>query len=69
MSASMACCLKDDEPLVETFVFPGYEFICMVCKTKYPYFGPKGREVTPELEARQAELTEQYRAWRAQQHV
>lgn len=58
MSAArpIATCPNDDEPLVLTFEFPGYEFICMVCGNKYEFLAPKTALATPELIARCEEL-------------
>ena len=51
----MALCPRCEEPLVATFYFPGYEFVCMGCGKRVEFFGPKRGVSTPELEARQAE--------------
>jgi hypothetical protein len=56
----MACCPRDDEPLVSTLEFPGAEFICVVCGTKYGFLAPTPRPSTPELWARYEELKEQW---------
>lgn len=58
--APMATCYNDDEPLVSTLEFPGAEFYCVICGTKYGFLGPKPAEATPELEARLAELRTRY---------
>lgn len=62
----MATCHADDEPLVMTFEAPGYEFICMVCRTRYEFFGPKAVEWTEQRQARLDELEIEYQKkdWR-----
>jgi hypothetical protein len=61
----MACCRDDGEPLISTFEFRGFEFICAVCGTKYGFLEPVGKPETPELEARYEELRAHYKAERA----
>lgn len=62
----MATCPADGEPLVFTFEFRGYEFVCVPCGRKYGFLSPKPVEVTAEREARLAELQTQYDTERAQ---
>lgn len=64
-TAPTATCRADGEPLVFTFEYPRYEFICMVCGEKYGFLDPAPAESTPELEARHAELRAQYETERA----
>jgi hypothetical protein len=52
----MACCRRCEEPLISTIVFRYYEFYCLCCGTRWGFLDPAGREVTPELDAREAEL-------------
>lgn len=66
MSAPVATCRVDGEPLVMTFEFPKYEFICQVCKKLYDFFGPKPADETPELLARYEELKAEYEKERAE---
>lgn len=41
------------EPLVMTFVYPGKEFVCVVCRRTYTFFGPIAAAAeTPELLSR-----------------
>ena len=60
----MAMCPACDEPLVSTLEFKYKEFICMGCGRKWEFLSPRAAVATPELEARQAELAEQYRVER-----
>lgn len=62
MSWGVATCPADGEPLVGTFEFRGFEFICMVCGTKYEFLQPRPAPETPELMARHDELKAQYDA-------
>ena len=55
-----ACCPADGEPLISTFEFRGFEFICMVCGQKYGFLAPVGKPETPELIARHDELKAKY---------
>lgn len=61
----MATCPNDGEPVVCTFEFPKYEFVCVVCGWLGGFLSPTPAEATPEIEARHAELQEQYRVERA----
>lgn len=63
MATCPACGL--DEPLVMTFEFRGYEFICMNCGGKYDFLEPVPAPDTPELGAKQIERQKQYDAERA----
>lgn len=56
----IALCHACDEPLVSTMEFPGKEWICVVCRRTYEYFGAKQGESTPELMDRHNELRDQY---------
>lgn len=61
----MAMCRRcPDEPLVMTFEFPKYEFICMNCKSLYGFLDPRPAEETPEIKAKQIERQKQYEAER-----
>lgn len=60
----VATCPVDGEPLVSTFEFPKYEFICVVCDRLYGFLQPQPAQETPELMARHDELREQYVAAR-----
>ncbi len=60
----MATCPVDDEPLVATLEFDGFEFICVVCDEKYGFFAPKPATWTQELQTRYDELQERYLAER-----
>jgi hypothetical protein len=62
----MATCHVDNEPLVGTLKFRGYEFICVVCERKYEFLSPKAAVETPELRARYEELRAR---WRGQQEA
>lgn len=56
------CHVDVDEPLVSTFAFAKYEFICMACGRLYGWVEPLPAEPTPELEA----LADQRKAeWQA----
>lgn len=59
-------CPRDDEPLVSTFEFPRYELYCVVCGWKGGIFDGSRGESTPERAARHGELTERYKAERAE---
>jgi len=56
----MATCPNCGEPLIATFHFPGYEFICASCKRMWGFVDPVPVESTPELEARHSELKAQW---------
>lgn len=58
----MACCPRDDEPLIMTMERRGAEFVCMVCGTWYGFLAPKPLAPTPELMARLAELQARFDA-------
>ncbi|CAN5357039.1 hypothetical protein BH10ACI2_BH10ACI2_00470 [soil metagenome] len=45
----MACCPNDMEPLIATFKYPGAEFVCMICSTRYGFLAPTPRKETAEL--------------------
>lgn len=64
--APYAVCRVDKEPLISTFEFRGYEFVCVVCDRKYGFLSPEAAAATPELEARHAELKAQYETQRAE---
>lgn len=64
----MAVCRKDDEPLIFTFEFPGAEFYCVVCQSKYGFLGPKIADSTPELNARHEVLRARYDNEREERH-
>lgn len=52
----MATCPADGSPLIGTFERRGAEFLCMECGTYLGFLAPEPATVTPELEARYAEL-------------
>ena len=52
----MATCPHCSEPLIATFRFRGYEFVCVCCERKWGFVDPVPVVSTPELEARYAEL-------------
>lgn len=54
----MATCPACSEPLIATFKYRGYEFVCVCCNRMWGFVEPKPVESTPELEARLAELKE-----------
>lgn len=54
--APMACCPRDDEPLIATFERAGAEFCCLICGTWYGFLAPKPLEATAERTARYDEL-------------
>jgi hypothetical protein len=54
--APMACCTRCGEPLIGTFRFAGYEFVCICCGKLLGFVEPTPKAATPELDARQAEL-------------
>lgn len=68
-SPMMACCPRDDEPLVATMERAGAEFVCVVCGTWYGYMAPKPKPATAELETRAAAHREQYVRQREQREL
>ena len=56
----MATCPSCSEPLIATFKYRGYEFICTCCGRMWGFVEPEPVESTPELEARLAELKEKW---------
>lgn len=54
--APLAVCRSDGAPLVSTFAFRGYEFICLECGRKYGWLDPEAVEATPELNERHEAL-------------
>lgn len=60
MTAPMAVCPRDGEPLVMSFERRGKEFVCMVCGHWYEFLQPRAAEPSPELDARHKELYELY---------
>lgn len=58
----VAICRKPEcgAPLVSTFAFPQYEFVCLGCGGLYDFIQPASGEPTPERMERLAELQ---RAW------
>lgn len=48
----VATCPYDGDPLVMTFAFSGYEFICLRCGRLYGFLEPRAVPATPELEAK-----------------
>ena len=63
----MATCPNCGEPLIGTFRFRGYEFICVSCKRKWGFVDPVPVVSTPELEARYKELKAEWEKKIAQQ--
>ena len=57
----MATCPGCDEPLVGTFDWPGYEFVCVCCGRHLGFVEQKPAESTPTIEARHAELDQAFR--------
>lgn len=59
-AAPVATCPYDGDPLVMTFAFAGYEFICLECGRLYGFLEPRAAEATPQLldraEQRKAEF-------------
>ena len=58
-------CARDHEPLVFTFEFSGFEYVCVVCGGHEDIFGMRAR-ATVELAARHAALTDRYEIERAE---
>lgn len=52
-------CGRCGEPMVFTFEFPGYEYVCMACSNKEGIFGARVPN-TPEVEKHHGELVELY---------
>jgi hypothetical protein len=56
----VATCPNDGDPLVMTFVFSGFEFICLECGRLYGFLEPTPAPATPQLldrmEQRKAEF-------------
>ena len=48
----MAMCPRCDVPLISTMAFSGSEFYCLDCGAHLGFLSPRGREATPELNAR-----------------
>lgn len=57
----MAVCADDGEPLICTFIRPGYEFHCVPCGRWYEWLQPSKTEWTPELQARLDVLLAEFR--------
>lgn len=53
-------CPRCGEPVVFTFEFRGYEYLCVECAWKGDIFGPSASTATPERVARRDELAERY---------
>lgn len=51
-----AGCPADDEPLIGTFEYPKYEFVCLTCGRLYGFLSPKRLPTNPATEARYREL-------------
>lgn len=64
--SDVACCPRDDEPLVFTFEFPGHEWYCVVCGAKYGALHSHRLPASIELAARHAELSDRYALERAE---
>jgi hypothetical protein len=58
----MAMCPVDGEPLVMSMEVPKFEWLCMECGNRYAYFAPTPQPITPERQARHAELKARYDA-------
>lgn len=53
----IALCPTCAEPLISTFMFTGYEFLCICCGRRVTYIGPvRGDGDDPKVSARLAEL-------------
>lgn len=63
--SDLRVCMRDGEPLVWTFEFPGAEYHCVVCGGLEDMFGLRA-PATPTRQARLDELTEQYQRGRAE---
>lgn len=59
--APMACCPRDNEPLISTFERPGAEFLCMVCGGWFGFLAPVPGDAE-QLQARYAELLARFDA-------
>lgn len=57
----MAVCPDDGEPLICTFIRPGYEFHCVPCGRWYEWLRPSEATRTPELQARYDVLLAEFR--------
>jgi hypothetical protein len=63
MSAPIALCPTCGEPLISTFAFSGYEFLCLCCGRRVTFFGPKkGDGDNPRLVDRLAQLQAEWDA-------
>lgn len=58
-------CETDGEPLVFTFEYPGYEYLCVVCLGQEGVFGARA-PATPELQQQLDKHTERYERDRAE---
>lgn len=65
-SPPTAVCWNDGEPLIGTFEFPQYEFVCQVCGKLYGFLSPDKAKSTAELDARHDELRAEYEIARAE---
>lgn len=60
-TAPIALCPGCSEPLIATFAFSGYEFLCICCGRRVTFFGPRrGDGTDPILQARLAKLQEEW---------
>lgn len=60
-----AVCREDQEPLISTLEFPGFEFVCVVCGRKYGFLEPHSMpDDTPGMQERYDELKKIYDAER-----
>jgi hypothetical protein len=56
-SSPIALCPGCSEPLIATFAYSGYEFLCICCGQRVTFFGPRrGDGDDEQLQARMAEL-------------
>jgi hypothetical protein len=58
--APMATCDRCGEPLIPTGAFPAKEFVCICCGRLLGYVEPTPVVSTPEVEARQKELQDEW---------
>jgi hypothetical protein len=56
------CSLCDDQPLVGTAYWPGYDFYCPACHFHYTFKGISSVEATDELLERSARVQAEFRA-------
>jgi hypothetical protein len=62
MKLVVMCSLCDDQPLVGTTYWPGYDFYCPACHFHYTFKGISSVEATDELLERSARVQAEFRA-------